>query len=201
MNKPTNEHEYSKQHMKHGPWTTNLPPPIQKKQKTMTSQQKWPAATEKNWSTYPPKKKTTFSSPLFFRDPSLPFSSQRRSSSGWRVHPWDSPVQIPTSPARSRRRSGGDRSGSTHPVKAFKKTRPFWNPIWLEAETDNKKSQKVKLVVFFLTGALFFRGELGEFFLCSENWGVGGCEKNHPCTWWFKSWPFWDGENVTLSRG
>ena len=25
--------------------------------------------------------------------------------------------------------------------------------------------------------------------------------KKRMCSWWFKSWPFWDGENVTLLRG
>ena len=165
-------------------WTTNLtPPPNKKKQK-----RPWPHNKNdqpRNWKEFfqltPPKKekKTPPShllSPSFFGDPSQqPFSSQRRSSSGWRVHPWDSPVQIPTSPARSRRWQVGIAAVRPIPLKPLEKPDPTRNPSfgWGCWNWQQKIAEGWVGCCFFFEPGLFFSGvSLEDWDLCSENWGV-----------------------------
>ena len=172
MNKPTNEHEYSKQHMKHGPWTTNLTPPNKKKTKNHDLTTKMTRSNWKELVNLPPKKENHLLFPPLFSGPfpSLLFTTQEL------IRVKSSPLRLASSDPNiaSKIKAAAKRFEAVRPIPLKPLKKPDeWNPIWLEAETDNKKSQKVKLVVFFFwTGALFFRGELGGFFLCSENWGL-----------------------------
>ena len=175
-------------------WTTNLTPPNKKKNKKPWPHNKNDPQQLKRIGqlTSPKRKHHLLFPPNFFG--TLPFPSLHNAG----AHQGEE-FTLETRQFRSQHRQqdqGGEAVGIAAvrpiPLKPLEKPdqpeTPFGWGCW---NWQHKIPRRlVKLLFFFCKRGLFFRGSLEDFSCVAK---TGGCEKNNPCTWWFKPWPFWDG--------